>query len=153
LTGTASTIPITGLDGDRDWMYYFSCNVKNAYNGAALFALTLNSYTTATDYGYQRFYGQHTTMASARNTNALPQVGYSSALNYYNAANGFIFAKTGTPRAMIFNTARDINGTTIDLALYSAMALGNTAANITQAVLVSDQATHLRQARHSRCTH
>jgi hypothetical protein len=129
LSGTAATTVFSGLDGDRDVVYYISACIKASGNTAP--GVQLNSLTTN---GNQFLEAVSTGVTSRRTApNNYFNFAYENAvlsghLAYYNHV---IFAKTGFARCCLTSGAIDINGATVTEALCAGNVCTDTSANVT----------------------
>lgn len=134
LGSAASSVTFSGLDGDRDVLYYLSVASKSGGNG--YYSIQVNS-DSGTNYGYQYLDASNTIVGASRATfNGF--LGYTAATNGYGTNQHLIFAKQGFVRPSIYTGAVYISGTTIGNAVVHGQVYSTTNTNITQLALVSD---------------
>lgn len=133
LSVAGNSIPLTGLDGDRDVIYLIKSRIKcaNELNGVDTAYIKLNS-DTGNNYGYQYLAASNTSVAAARTT------GYgkfnaceAGNANYEGSFDAVLFAKSGFVRPMILNQMNNINGATVGAIRTIGEVYSNTADNIT----------------------
>jgi len=137
LTEAATSITISGLDGDTDILYELECRFVNGYAGGVDYLARLNNDSGA-NYGYQYLNGADTVIGVARSVNTGLFVGYISAIDKINFMEKIIYAKSGYVRTAITKVARNITGTTIDQIQILGESWNNTSDNITSIVLVGN---------------
>jgi hypothetical protein len=144
LATAATSVTISGLDGDTDVLYELRMRLVNGYNGASTQGISINT-DTANNYGYQYLYAISTTTTSVRNTSAagLFLFGAAGALNEKSLSKILLYAKSGYIRAGINELTSGIATTTINMALLSGVDWNNTADNITSLTVVSAQSLGL----------
>ncbi len=127
LTGTASSITFSGLDGDRDVLYMFS-GMEKANTGNSAMEMKINNNQTG---GYQYLTGQSTSVAGARGFGFGSL--YTGVTNPgdYSLIEGILFAKSGYIRPMINVGENDISGTTIAGLSIFGQSWNNSVDNIT----------------------
>lgn len=139
LAAAATTITITGLDGNTDLQYYLACRIVNGYAGSLIYTLTFNS-DTATNYGYQFLYGANTTLTASRSTFAGIIIGGADNQNEISNVDGIIYPVSGSERCMILTDNRAANvAATISRYDSSSQAWLDTSNNITQIVITASQ--------------
>jgi hypothetical protein len=134
LSSSASSVTFSGLDGDRDVLYYASAQIK-ATGGSTGGGIRPNN-VSSTVYGYQMLSGSNTTVSAARDTAYSGFLsGYSgtSAGNYHFVEHLF-FAKTGFVRPNLCITQEDVNGTSIGAVRIFGESWNNTTDNVTSIV-------------------
>jgi hypothetical protein len=131
LGSAASSVTFSGLDGDRDVVYAYSCQYKASGGtlGGALIRLNSDS---ATNYGYQFAGATSTTIVAGRDG---AQTGfYSGTATSAGAcgyASGIIFAKSGFIRPCVASVMETISGTTVTYMHTFGYSWNNTASNLT----------------------
>lgn len=130
LSAPATSVTITGLDGDTDVLYRLVFRGVNNYNGAASVGLTFNG-DSGTNYGYQRLYGSDAASGADRYTAISGfSIGNYGVLNDKTFSEVLVYAKSGYVRTGILNDAWNINGTTISAILLKGFVWNNTATNM-----------------------
>jgi hypothetical protein len=111
-------VTFSGLDGDRDVVYYLSTASKVEANGQ-----NINWYFDAntSDYGRQYLAATDTTVSAARDTGYPAFCGGGSTSVLYQASTHLIFAKQGFIRPSISQVVSSMGGTSIT----SIYTLGN----------------------------
>jgi len=140
LTEAATSLTISGLNGDVDEEYLLESKVVNGYNGACSCDLRLNNDSGA-NYGRQYFYGLDSAVTSARATTDtyLGTIGGGAALSDVNLSSLKLFAKTGFVRTAIHSLIAGIITTTARQILLQGSSWNNTADNITSLVIGARQ--------------
>ena len=113
LTGTASTVTFSGLDGDRDVIYYYTHSIKAktaTYSGKIQFNADVG-----TNYGGQYLQAANTTIAGLRRTGYewIPMSYNGATTGQLDQASVLIFAKKGFVRPTIMWNAEGIATTTV----------------------------------------
>jgi hypothetical protein len=138
LGSAASSVTFSGLDGDRDVVYYLSIQWKAS--GACACLVRPNNSSTASTYGQQTLLAQNTTFSAARaiasNSIVVGWDGTTSGLQ--TRAGILLFAKSGFIRPSIRDTVENINGTTVTTLLNQGGSWNNTSDNITSIVCSTD---------------
>lgn len=137
LTEAATSVTISGLDGDNDEEYKLICRNINNYNGGCGYGIRLNN-DAGTNYGYQMFYGLDTTLNALRET-AADSMWFlnSSGLNDMQFADTLIYAKSGYVRTFLINSEGRTSGTTVGMMILIGGVWNNTADNITSLVIIA----------------
>lgn len=130
LGSAASSVTFSGLDGDRDVLYYLSSSIKAA-NATGDIKINLNN-DTGNNYGYQRLTGTNTTVAAARATPSCLYAGVTGTNAYLSQHNTLLFAKQGFLRPAITQTINDITGTTVTAIWTLGQSYSVTNTNITE---------------------
>jgi hypothetical protein len=132
LASAASSVTFSGLDGDRDVVYYLSRAGKFATAAGSGPAIRFNGDSTAT-YGRQTLEASSTTVGARRETSNTQMFGSTAgdALNNYFQDNFFIFAKSGFVRPAVSTSSMDITGTTVTWIETDGGVWNNTSSNIT----------------------
>lgn len=139
LTEAATSLTISGLDGDTAKEFMLEARIVNGYNGASSYYLRPNN-DSGTNYGNQFLYGENSTAGAARYTNHTGlYTGASSSLSEVFQSFTIIQAKSGFIRTAINNTTYGITGTTILDVSMRGSSWNNTADNITSLVVLADQ--------------
>lgn len=137
LGSPASSITFSGLDGDRDVLYYLSAQYKipSGASGYPAFRARLNN-DSGGNYGIQNLRGASTTVSGYRD-GAMTHIGgmaYGAQANNYAYANLLIFAKSGFVRPAIGQFSQNLNGTTVEAIDISGGVWNDTSNNITSIV-------------------
>jgi len=144
LASAATSVTISGLDGNTDTLYELRARIVNGYNGACGIYLRPNNDTTDTHYGGQKIYGSDSSAAANHNSGAAYYFnGGFSTLNQLSFTNCFMYSKSGFIRVWINTGAEAISGTTVGYADLFGNVWNNTADNITSLVLFATQASGL----------
>jgi hypothetical protein len=136
-TSASSGLTFTGLNGDRDVVYYMSASIKNGSSSTMQTLVRLNG-DTGTNYGYQYTDANSTTLSAGRatlNSSMYPQAG-GNAINTVEQFNFFLFAKSGFPRKMISQYEVGTSGTTVTSCGMACNAWTNTSGNITSLTIL-----------------
>lgn len=130
LESAASSVTFSGLDGDKDVLYYISVFWKSptSYMGP----IVQPNADSNTNYGQQYLYVA-ATIGGVRETSPTGlYYGYDQvASGNYGFSTGFIFAKSGFIRPSLCLVALDINGSSIRRIDAVGGSWNNTADNIT----------------------
>jgi hypothetical protein len=112
LGAAASSVTFTGLDGDRDVVYYLSAAVTAVDGTMDTIYVRPNNASGATDYGYQNLGAVATAVSAARGTYAKYQL-TQAGINTAGSGTLLIYAKSGWARLAIGQATYSISGTTI----------------------------------------
>lgn len=143
LTVAATSVTISGLDGNTDVMYRLQVR---QVGGAATNTIGVRpNNDSAANYGYQGVDGVGATAEAVRNTSQTSLlIGYSgTALNSLSWKELFLYAKSGYIRTSISTAASEISGTTITEIDLLGGCWNNTADNITSMVVFTSVASGL----------
>lgn len=137
LSGAATTIEMSGLNGDMAKLYAVRARIITGADGGGNEYIYCNA-DTGTNYGSQWIKGASTTASAARNTdftgfyfidgNASGDVNYGEAL---------IYAKSGYVRTSLSRAENRIATTTVTNTTVNGSSWNNTADNITSLTLRS----------------
>jgi len=143
LTEAATSITISGLDGNTDILYELEMRVVNGYNGGANCLLRCNNDTGA-NYGRQEVNGNNATAGATRSTNHTG-IYFANCDALGNVSQGEIklYAKSGYIRTAILNRSCAIATTTVSIIQLAGYSWNNTADNITSLVILADQTNGL----------
>jgi hypothetical protein len=130
LGSSASSVTFSGLDGDRDVLYYLSSSIKAA-SATGDIKINLNN-DTGNNYGYQRLTATNTSAAAARATPSCLYGGVTGTNAYFSQHNTLLFAKQGFLRLAITQTINDITGTTVTAIWTLGQSYNVTNTNITE---------------------
>ena len=144
LDAAATSVTISGLDGNTDVMYRLKCRFVNGFNGAVSYLFRPNN-DTGTNYGFQYLAGINATASAGRNT---AQTGTSicnqaDALNDIAEGEVLFYAKSGYVRTSTGSNSRAISVTTVTGIILYGQAWNNTTDNITSLVIFADSANGL----------
>jgi hypothetical protein len=131
LTTTANSISFTGLNGDRDTLYYWSESLKASTTSDN--RMRVNNYSATTVYGMQCLLGESTVVSAFRE--AYSNVGFNLYSNGMSAGNahhacGLLYAKTGFARPGIAMWVGGITGTTVVDTGIKGLTFNDTTNNI-----------------------
>lgn len=133
LSSAASSVTISGLDGDNDEVYLL--RVVGKGTASASIRLRFNNDSGA-NYGLQYLTASNTTLTAGRSTSstamAIASVDASSGVAYGEA---FICAKSGKVRTLLISHTERVNGSTIDTLQNKAQSWNNMSSNITALVI------------------
>ena len=141
LGATASSVTITGLNGDVDVEYKFAIRqvggVASEQSG-----VRINNDSTAGIYGYQDLSAINTTIFPERSTSNTFYFAPQEALEEGDllSTNITIYAKTGYVRTALLETTADISSTTVSDVNFAGWSYNDTSTNVTSLVLVSSAA-------------
>ena len=144
LTEAATSVTISGLNGNTDVMYRLKFRAISGAN-SNWFGVRPNN-DSATNYGTQYIYGSASTAGAGRDTARTYLVESISATNSIdNACFGdiIIYAKSGYVRTCVDAGNSPISGTTITYLILSGGSWNNTADNITSMVVFTPVASGL----------
>jgi hypothetical protein len=131
LTATATSLDITGLDGNKACLYRLVTRL--VANGATQLQYRFNDDSGA-NYGRQYLRGNDTTVEASRDT-GLTQ-GYaiiqSTADTRLGMSDSLMYVKSGFNRVIIDNATGSITGTTVTQVEINGETWNNTADNITK---------------------
>jgi hypothetical protein len=144
LTSAATSVTISGLDGDTDEEYRFLIRAIVGAASTSIYIRPNNDAGTST-YGEQWIHGSNTTIEGYRQTTGVgfychPWSGMASG--DFNLSDTLIHAKSGYLRTAI-TQAMAGSGTTISDFSTIGGVWTNTADNITSFVIVADQTNGL----------
>lgn len=141
LAAAATSVTISGLDGNTAEEYILRARIINGYNGGAEYDVRLNN-DSGNNYGHQYLGGINTTVATSRNTATTKfYSGYADALNQISMFEQNIYAKSGYIRTAITKQMpRSVSGTTCASLYMFGHSWNNTADNITSIVVIADKA-------------
>lgn len=142
LAAAATSITISGLDGDVDEEYELIVREVSGGTPATLF-LSFNSDTDADNYGTQCVYGENSTAGASRSTGSPTgwQIGSLNTNGYLCFSQTKIKAKSGQVRTGITKFAYDINGTSIIGIYLRGQSWNNSVDNINSLVLTHASAS------------
>lgn len=142
LSTAASSVTISGLDGNTDEVYYLKMMFNNTSDSNTNVKLRINNDSTASRYGRQYLEGQNSTASAARDTADGAYIAYATAGNISQSENT-IYAKTGNERLILSRYSGTINGTTVTQAVFLGYSYNETSTNLTSIVLVAGAANAL----------
>jgi len=144
LTSAATTVTISGLDGNTDKDYRLLCRFVNGYAGSTEFQLYPNN-DTGNNYDREGLYGINTTAGSYKNA-AFGYVFLTAAdtsLGNLAMADCLIYPPTGRMRPFVISEIQTISGTTIGAVAESRTIWRDTSSNITSLVIKANQTNGL----------
>ena len=128
---TASSVNISGLNGDVDVEYKVVLRAISAVDATAIVISPNNDTTT---YGFQQIYGSVTDIIAGRSTTFTGfYAGYADA-NHLIQTDMVICAKTGFVRTALNNMLEDTTGTTVTYVTLQGLSYDDTSTNITSLV-------------------
>jgi hypothetical protein len=133
LSGTASSVTFSGLNGDNDVVYYLTAFVKGALAQGNYALVQINGATT--NYIQQSLNCNSTTVSASRAAQAGYPISYTTTSSNYGCGNMLIYAKTGFPRLAISNIALEVSGTTVMYLRTNGCAYTVTDTNVTSLVV------------------
>jgi len=142
LAASATSVAISGLNGDTDEEYIIRCRLVS---GAAdsVFEMRLAG-DTGNNYGHQFLYGNNTSPAAARDVKTFWYLGGSDCDSGESAYSEVrLYAKTGFIRTALEITASKIATTTITSIWRMGLSWNDTSTNITSITVLADQANGL----------
>jgi hypothetical protein len=127
------------MSGNTDEEYRLLIRHINGYNGVGQLWLRFNN-DSGTNYGYQRVYGQATTVTATQLT-ATTQITLAAgnSLNNSSMSDTLIYAKSGYPRTALTTVATGMATTSVDTIQQFGYVWNNTTDNITGLYFRSDQ--------------
>lgn len=141
LAAAATSITITGLNGDVDGEYELIYRLVNGYAGGLGVTIRPNN-DSGSSYGNQLLYGVNTDKYAARQTNTSINESIDGA-SQITFGTFKIQAKSGQQRTFIGKCARGIATTTVSVVMLRGDTWTNTADNLTSLVITADQANGL----------
>lgn len=129
LGSPASSITFSGLDGDRDVVYYLAGSAK-ASGGTINSSMIINS-DSGTNYGRQNLDAATTSITAARVTGLAAIDGFYATSGNYCFLEEILFSKSGFVRPVIKSMAFDVSGTTVAGIESNGQVWNNTGSNIT----------------------
>lgn len=144
IAAAATSITISGLDGNTDTQYRLLSRFVNGYAGCT-YGICPNNDTTVGNYGYQYLVGYSTTIAAARAANyGYARIGEGNgSVGDKCLSDTIIYAKSGYVRTMLTSEISSITGTSVGYVFLWGNEWSNTADNITSLVITADQANGL----------
>jgi hypothetical protein len=132
LASPTNIVTFSGLNGNRQVLYYVSAMCKSAVAGGGCYLRVNND--SGANYGWQLINAQNTTINALRFTNrtALDGTYSGTALGSYFDAEFLLFAPTGFVRPCISKAIVGVSGTTVSDIITSGVDWNNTADNITR---------------------
>jgi hypothetical protein len=143
LTEAATSLTISGLNGDTDIEYILEIKIVNDYNGSVTYYARPNNDSTPGKYGYQFIYGNNATYSAARSTASGFVVGNCGAQNHISACVLNIHAKSGYIRTANAEITKQIIGTTVGFAEEWSQVHNDSVNNYTSLTITADQANGL----------
>lgn len=144
LDAAATSVTISGLDGNTDVMYRLKCRLIFGGAGGGSFFIRPNN-DTGTNYGEQQLTGVNTTASASRSTarDAMYIDTVGSSVNNITQSEEIIYAKSGYVRTEILIANHDVSGTTNTRIELFGHVWNNTTDNITSLVVGGGQANSL----------
>jgi len=136
LTASASSITISGLDGNTDTLYWIIMRVVSENATTEIYYLEPNGDGTLSNYGHQWLYGTNASIGAQRGKTGWYFPVDANGVGTVSLVQSLIYAKvSGGPRMGITGGAMRITGTTIAVTDIFGHTWNNTATNITSIVL------------------
>ncbi len=135
LGSAASSVSITGLEGDTDEVYMLDCKFVNGYAGINNYRVRLNG-DSASNYGFQELSGTDSAISASRGTDSGAAIGYDIALGTISQSSTLLYAKSGYVRTILSARSRGINGTTVDSITGWGWSWNNTSDEITSMTIL-----------------
>ena len=139
LTASASSVTISGLNGNTDVLYRLSTEFKNDSGLTAYYGTRTNN-DSGTNYGIQYFGALNTTLdtlSSAVYTELY--TGYATT-GTQSLGELTLYAKSGHVRTAIIEHTQSVSGTTVTYVYLMGNSWNNTTDNITSLVIFSSVA-------------
>jgi len=141
LTSAASSVTISGLDGNTDVLYRLTVRGRNSEIDAEIsFALRLNN-DSGSNYGFQALWGNNTTIGHG---NSAPRASLSlgdPTLNRSTYSTLLLYAKSDYARAFLQLVFNSTSGTTAGGITRFGSVWNNTADNVTSLVIYEYSST------------
>ena len=148
LATAATSLTISGLDGNTDIIYELIFRGVNGYSGGIAYYYRINADSGA-NYGFQRVYGYGTGVAADRTTATTGNaIGNCGAISDKAFSKTLFYIKSGYARTMITQESRDISGTTNGGILLHGDMWNDTSNNMTSLVIHADQTNGLGIGTH-----
>ena len=142
LASAATSVTISNLTGNSDVLYRLRMRVVNGYAGTITVAIRPNNDTGA-NYGYQRIYGENTTVAASRDTGNDKIYTLNTSNTSVASAEELFYAKAGYVRTFLSQDVENAIETTIGDIVLKGQSWNNTADEITSLVIYANQANGL----------
>lgn len=140
LTSTASSLTISGLDGDTDILYELIIYIVNGQGtaGTCRYYLRMNG-DTGSNMGTQSTYGYGASPGSAGYTGTYWYTTRTAAtVGSVGLSRSLIYAKSGYVRTILTEGLLDVIGTGILMNILFTESWNNTADNITSMVITAE---------------
>ena len=133
---SASSVTISGLDGDTDQFWLLKCKLYTIANNN--FYIQPNSISTVGNYGYQDVTGTDAVIAGFRDTaEAQIRIGNGGALGDLSQTETIIYAKSGTIRTFIGDYSDSVRTTSVSAIGLVGQSWLDTSVNITSLKIAS----------------
>lgn len=142
LTSAATSVTISGLDGNTDTFYRLFVRHITSGGVTAGSLLYINN-DTASNYGYQRMFGEDTFPQASRDTSEAGIILGVAGTNKQSFTELFMYAKSGYTRMIFLQNMNQVGGTTINDIKMVGYSWNNTTDNITSLVISADAASGL----------
>ena len=141
LTEAATSITISGLNGNTDVEYRLICRFVSDCDGYSNYLLRPNNDSGA-NYGYQYVLGNASSVLAGRSTTTTGLFltdcgGYASGEHKKGVSDTFIYVKSGYLRTAITKQIGDTYSSTVGQILLMGSVWTNTADNITSLVIAA----------------
>jgi len=148
LSSNATSITISGLDGNNDYVYYIIWAYKATYGGNTYFRVRLNNDGGA-NYGRQYLYAKDGSPYAGGATDQTDLwLGYTEAANQIGLAYNFLYAKSGEARRAVGEFLSVAAGETIHRHFGISQTWANTSSNITSMVFSATQGSGIKAGSH-----
>jgi len=141
LTSAATSVTISGLDGNTDKEYKLVVRHIGGYDGGNSTIYLRPNNDSGANYGYQRLVGQDSTASALQGTanQFFLNINSGCALNELHLSEHLLYAKSGYVRTLVSKAAEKISGTTVNSICLIGQSWNNTADNITSLVILANQ--------------
>jgi hypothetical protein len=138
--GGATSLTISGLNGDVDEEYILESKVVGGCNVAVGIDVRINN-DSGNNYGFQYIDGSNASPSAGRVTNktGIDAIGSVGDLGNISLTSLKLFAKSGFVRTCILERLYNASGATISSAHLNGQSWNNTADNITSLVIAASQ--------------
>lgn len=139
LSSSATSVTISGLDGNTEENYFLFVTLKNGYAGTVTYRLRLNN-DSGSNYGYQNIQAEGSTGTANRATDSGIILGYATAQDYMSQSTVNLFSKSGNNRLILVQRVYNLDETrTIGGIEVAGWSWNNSGSNITSMVIVGSQ--------------
>lgn len=146
LAGAATSVAISGLNGDTDILYELTTRVIGGSTPPVI-SVKINTDTGA-NYGYQNVRGENSTASALRSVGNNMTIGSHAASGDYSFSNTLIFSPSGYIRAGLIMYVGETATTTVGNLNLRGCCWNNTADNITALTVQADQTNGLGVGTH-----
>ena len=143
LAAAATSVTISGLDGNTDVLYEVRARVITGAGGGGNEQVRPNNDAVDGNYGYQTLTGTNTTVGAARSTLTGMIFADGNSAGDVSFATMLLYAKSGYVRTSITQATNRIAATTVTNIKLIGNSWNNTADNITSIVIPTAAANGL----------